>query len=395
MGSANKRPSIRRRGVILVQGMLLVVVVSAIASFSVDVGIFETAKAELQRSADAAALAGAAVLHAGGTQFDATAEVVSYAQANTIGGEKVKTGAIETTFGAFVNNTFTPGLLPTEGVRVRLLRTNSLGNPIRLYCSQLFGLYSVDVSAASVVKIRPAQPPYNIVGIDHVVFGSLGVLAKVNGRIVSNGDVSIGYPLGLLVNVTNEARSFGGQTKIGSLASVGGSTSKLTDQLVYPSVVLPAANDNGLIASYLNSSGDFNAVVSAVIPAGKYVVRDLNILAGVAIRLDGPVTFYVTRNFNIGAAVNLLGNTSFSASNFRVRVLPGGSVFFLATILAPLNIDLYAPDSNIQILVGLSSFNGRLIGKTLDIALPLMGQFTEDQLLSAADSDLPAIAVAK
>ena len=394
MDSTRNGRRAQQRGFVLLQAAILLAVMGSFASLAVDVGIFHTAKAELQCAADSAALAAAAVIHDGGTTFAATQEAYAYAEANPVSGEKLTASAIDVTYGGYANGQFVPGGTPVQAVKVQLKRTTANGNPVRLYCSQLIGLYSVDAYATSVVKIRQATPPYNLVGIDSASFGSIGVLAKIDGRIVSNGNVSIGYPLGLLVGVQGEARSWGGITRKGTLAGISGSVAKLQDQLQYPSVTLPAANNNAQIATYLNGSGDLTVLVSAVIPSGVYVVRDLNILAGIAVRLDGPVTFYVTRNFNLGAAVNLLGNTNFSPSNFKVRIAPGGSVNFLAPVLVPLNLDLYAPDSPIFIGVGISAFKGRLIGKTLDIALPVIGSFTEDQSLLDAIEDLPNLAIA-
>lgn len=386
---------VRKRGILLVQGALLVVVVSAVASLAVDIGIFHTAKAELQRAADAAALAGAAVLHDGGTQPQAVAEIFSYTQSNTVEGEPMPAAAVQITFGGYTNGQFVPDQTPTEAVRVRLLRTAAAGKPVRLFCSQIFGLYEIDAAGESTVRIHERQPKYNLVGIDQVSFNSLGVLAQVNGRLVSNGNVNVGYPLGLMVSVSGEARSFSGQTKVGTLAAVGGATNKLTEKLSYPSVAAPQSNNNAALGLMINALGDLNIVASISIPAGTYVVRDLTMLAGVNVRLEGPVTFYVQRNFSIGVAVNLLGNTSFDASNFKVRVLPGGCVTFLASILTPLNMDLYAPDSDVVIVTAVSSFKGRIIGKTLSINLPALGQFVEDQTLPPLDVDVPTLALVK
>lgn len=385
----------RKSGLVLIQSALLITVIGIFASLAVDLGIFETAKTELQRSSDAAALAAGAVLNAGGTVADASAEAITYARANLVTGQQLPITAIDVSFGSYVAGVFTPGTPSPDAVRVVLKRTAATGNPVRLYCSQIIGLYTIDLWAASVVKTRTPPPDYNLVGIDSATFGSLGVLAQIKGRFVSNGPVTIGYPLGLLVGVQGDARSWGDTTKKGALAAISGSVSKLSDQLQYDSVSLPSHNDNANITALLNSSGDLNVIVSAVIPAGTYVVRDLNLLAGVAVRLDGPVTFYVTRSFNIGVAVNLLGNTNFSPANFKIRVAPGGSVNFLAPILVPLNMDLYAPDSAIHIGVGINAFKGRIIGKTLDIMLPVIGTITEDRSLGDALEDAAKLALVR
>jgi hypothetical protein len=161
------------------------------------------------------------------------------------------------------------------------------------------------------------------------------------------------------------------------LAGITGSTRPLPDELVYPSVQLPLRSDNEKIRPYLDSQGDFNALLFTSIPSGTYIVRDLNLLANVVVRLEGPVTFYVTRHFNMAATVNLLGNPNFSPSMFKVRVAPGGEVHFLANLLSPLNMDLYAPDTEVDIAVGINRYYGRLIAKRLHILLTVLGEFEE------------------
>ena len=348
----------------------------------VDVGIFYVAKSELQRSADAAALAAAGAIQQGSNSTTASQQAVSYAQANLIGGQTLATSAITITYGGWQSNAFVAGATPVTAVQVRLNRTSAAGNAVQLYFGQFVGISTIDIQAVSIARIRPQVPQYNLVGINEASFGSLGILAGINGRFVGNGNVSVGCPLGLLVSVNGDARSWGGTTKRGALACVSGSTAPLSDQLVYPSVTIPTTNDNAKIAAYLDTANNFTAIVGASIPAGTYVVRDFNLIAGLAVDLQGPVTFYVTNNANIAAAVNLLGNSSFSAENFKVRVAPGGCVNFLAPILVPLNMDMYAPDSNINVAVGISAYTGRLIGKTLDICLPVAGSFTEERDLS-------------
>ncbi|MGN6627562.1 MAG: TadG family pilus assembly protein [Tepidisphaeraceae bacterium] len=388
-------PRRNHRGMALIQGAIAIVVLTCMCSLSVDIGIYYMAKLQLQRAADAAALAGAADLHDGADTNAATQQAIAYAEANSITGETLTASAIDVRFGSWKSNAFVPGGSPSTVIKVVLKRTLAGGNPVRLYFGQFIGLSSIDVEAVSYARTRVSVPEFNLVGIDHASFGSIGVLATIKGRFVSNGDVYIGMPLGILVGVQGDARSWGGTTKRGLLASISGSTANLDDQLVYPSVTLPPSNDNTKIAAYLDGSNNFTCLVAANIPAGTYVVHDLNLIAGVAVNLQGPVTFYVTHDCNIAASVNLLGSSSFSAENFKVRVQSGGHVNFLANILTPLNMDMYAPDSNINVAVGVSAYKGRLIGKTLDIMLPLLGSFTEEYNLSDPIDPGPAVSLVR
>ena len=55
--------SSRRRGAIVVQIALMLTAIAGFAALTIDVGAMYNAKADLQRTADAAALAGAAALY--------------------------------------------------------------------------------------------------------------------------------------------------------------------------------------------------------------------------------------------------------------------------------------------------------------------------------------------
>jgi hypothetical protein len=388
------RRSVACRATALVQAMVAVVCMGGFTSFSVDVGLYLNTKMELQRTADAAAMAGVSELRSGGDAASAAVQAKAYVKSNAVIGQPLDDSGVAVTCGAWKNGVFVANGTPLDAVQVRLRRSTASGNPVPLMFAKMVGINSVDASAVSVARVKP-EPPFKIAGIDSASFSSLGVFARVNGRIVSNGDVSIGYPLGLFVGVNGDARSYAGSTRVGSMAQVTGSTARLDDALNYVSVRAPASNDNAKIAAYLDASNNFNAVGVVDIPAGVYVVRDLNLLAGLFVRLQGEVTFYVTHAFNLAVNVNLLGSTTFDAKNFKVRVVSGATVSFLGVLLSTLIIDLYAPDSDVTIAVALPGYRGRLVAKRLTIAVPAVATFEEDQTLGSPLSADEAIALVK
>jgi hypothetical protein len=262
-------------------------------------------------------------------------------------------------------------------VQVNVHRQASRANPVTLLFAPVVGQQTCDVNATSLSAVNPPESNYGIAGLDHVNFGSVGVVAKITGDVVSGGDVNIGNPLGVGVAVTGNAQSYSGYTSHGAMACIGGSTANLQTALNYPAVAVPTSNNNGNISSYLDSSSNFIGAGAVSIPAGNYVVHDLNLLADVAMDLQGPVTFYVTGSFNVAASVTVLGHANTSPTNFVVNVAHGGTVNFVGAILAPMQMEIYAPQSAINITVGVNSFTGELIGQTLDINLPVLGSFTE------------------
>lgn len=369
-----------RTGSVLVYSVVLMVALFGLVSLAVDLGHLYTVRSQLQTAADAAAMAGAGTLYGDSrTTADTVGAVAAAAQLaalNTADAMAVSLQPQDVEVGNWDKNASPPfdvARTPTNAVRVLTRRQKSRGNAVQLWFAKCFGLGSCDASAQAIAKVRPPTSAQKIVGVERIRFASLGVLAAVYGDLASNGDIDVGMPLGLLVKVDGDARSYGGSVRRGVLAQITGSTSPLPEKLNYPAVQKPAANDNSQIAAKLNSYGDFTTLLGARIPAGNYVVRDLNMLAGIAIDVEGPVTFYVERNVNIAAGVNLLGQVNTDASKFRVRVLEGGSVNFLANLLTPIYMDLYAPDSDINIAVGVNKFQGRIVGKTLDVCLPVLG----------------------
>lgn len=369
-----------RRGATIVYCAFLMFALLTVAVFAVDFGRVRLVKAELQSAADAAALAGALRVDSGSSAAWVAAS--STAAMNYADGRPVELLSQDVESGNWVEGRappFVAGGTPLNAVRVRTYRNAARSSQLQTMFGQAVGLPSPNLDAEAIGFLELPNSRDGFVGIDRVRFASLGVLSAIDGNIVSNGDVNIGMPLGLLVGVHGDARSYYSSTRKGPLATITGSTARLEDRLSFASPAMPSANDNNRIFNFLNAQGDFTGLLSARVPAGTYVVHDLNILAALSMNIEGPVTFHVTGNFNIAAGVNLLGATNIDPAMFKVRVHEGGSVNFLGNILTPFAADVYAPTSDISVAVAVNQFRGRLIGKTLDINLPVAGTFIEDQ----------------
>lgn len=366
----------RCRGFAGLYMIAILIVVTALVSFAVDYGRVQLASAQLLYAAEGAARSAGASL-AGG-DVAARSAAIECAALNRCDGTPVALSDGDIEFGTWdeTEQAFSPvgSASSANAVRVTARRTSTSGGQIPLLFASVLGAIGCNAQGLAVVKVDRTNLQ-GLIGLDEVRFSSLGVLSQIQGDIASNGNIYVGVPLGLLVSVDGDARSYRGTTFKGTLAGITGSKSALSDELVCPSVSLPIENNNGQISSYLNAAGDFNALVSATIPSGTYVVRDLNLVAGLNVNLQGPVTFYVTRDVNIAIGVNLFGNSSFAPSHFKVRVASGGCVNFLANLLTPVCMDLYAPDSDINVAVTVTSFRGRLVGKTVLIAVPALSRF--------------------
>ena len=367
----------------LIYSLVMLTILLGMASFAVDYGRVQIVKAELQTGIDAAALAGTrAMAQVSVSQMSAvgTSVAIATAASNNANGSGIAINSADVSFGNWDTTqspNFSTTRTPVNAMQVSGHCDSVHGNPVTLALGPIVGATTCDVRVSSIAVIKGPPSPYGFAGLNGVSFGSLGVAAKVTGSLVSNGDVSVGNPLGVLVDVTQNAQSFTGYVSRGPLATITGSTGALSQSLNYPSVVLPQSNNNAAIASDLDTSNNFNAVGYTTIPGGTYVVHNLNLLAGLNLQLQGPVTFYVTGAVNIAVNVNLLGSSTFTPSNFNVKVIKGGTVNFAANILAPLNMDLYAPDSDITLNVAVSQYSGTLIGKTLAVNVPAVSNFIE------------------
>ncbi len=372
------------QGVVLIYSLVILTALLAMASLAVDYGHVQQAKGEVQRAADAAARAGAYQLAAGGDPAVAAAAAVlaagTIAADNPSDGNPLVLAPGDVQVGNWDDAqtpAFSTARLPLNAVAVAVRRDGTANAQVALTLAPLVGVSSCAVHAAATARVTPPQSPYGLVGLNWVTFGSVGTLAGVTGDLVSNGPVSVGTPLGVGVTVSGNAQSFGAAVARGPAARVQGTTTPLPAALTEPPIVVPATNDNGRIAAFLNGVNDFTAAAGGTVPAGTYVVHDLNVLAGVAVNVAGPVTFYVTGAFNLAAGVDLLGSPNADPANFTVDVVRGGSVNFLANLLTPVAMVIYAPQVPITIAVGVNRFTGTIVGRSLDVMLPVLGSFVE------------------
>lgn len=155
----------RRRGAVAVLLAVTVPVIVAFAALSVDVGVMYNAKADLQRCADAAAMAAASRLTALeiGDPIDlARTAAQQTAAANMVINQSPSLANADIVFGRaaidpFTNAvTFTPTEVIPNAVRVTVRKeTGSPNGPLDLYFAKIFGKTSTDVSATATAAVAP------------------------------------------------------------------------------------------------------------------------------------------------------------------------------------------------------------------------------------------------
>jgi len=159
----------QRRGVILVLTAAAMIGVLAFVAFTVDVGYIAVTKAELQNSADAAALAAAwelldeRRLESLPVVFQQARDAaITYAATNRVGGLSLLLSPGDETDGDLVfgrqapNAPFTAGgpLSQVNSVRVRVRRTEDQNGALPLFFAPLIGINTADISAEAIAAFR-------------------------------------------------------------------------------------------------------------------------------------------------------------------------------------------------------------------------------------------------
>lgn len=130
-------------GVFLALG---IVVFLSMAALSVDLGMLMQRRTEAQRTADGAALAGAAsLIYLPGDATSARAWAKQYATPNNVGSSTI-----------VLRDQDIDVILP-DTVRVRVLRTQSYGGPVSTLFARLFGTNDVDVATVAAAEASVAQ----------------------------------------------------------------------------------------------------------------------------------------------------------------------------------------------------------------------------------------------
>ncbi|MGB0715669.1 MAG: VWA domain-containing protein [Phycisphaerae bacterium] len=158
------RQRAKRRAVIVVQVAVLMVVLLGFAVLTVDVGAMYNTRADIQRAADSAALAAAAMLATPGEEValeEARSAALSYTQQNPVFGRQLTLDSQDVVFGRVTfGESGVPGFQPTnfmpDAVSIRVRHTaDSSNGAVPLFFARIFGMDSTDMSAGAVAMMIP------------------------------------------------------------------------------------------------------------------------------------------------------------------------------------------------------------------------------------------------
>ncbi|MFM2096443.1 MAG: hypothetical protein RIS70_3567 [Planctomycetota bacterium] len=372
-----------RRGLITILTVVCLVLVMGFLAFSLDWGYMSVTHCELQKAADAAALAGARGLD---TSAQAAVDAATtWAGKNTAAGSAVTNPLVE--LGTWDDTTamFTPlytgkgavdPSLVATAVRVTCGRTAADGNALTLFFAPLLGTGSADVVASAVAARTNIDCGY-IIGRTQVTVNN-GQIDSYNssrgtygqqtpgqrGDVCSDGNIILqnnSYIYG------NANPGPGGYVSNPSL--VTGNTDPRTTRLKWSSVAL-----NGVNASSNNSNSLINARhwdKGVLSPNGElllttgtyYLAKGMSFSTRGSIRTQGQVKI-VMDGASMISGKGIVNDTSVPG-NLRIELVAGSSFTFAGQ--SQFYADIYGPEATITI-DGNAGFYGAVFAKTLTLS---------------------------
>lgn len=147
-----------RKGVVIPLVAVFIVVLLAMAAFSIDVAYIELTQTQLKAATDAAAKAGTSSLVQGKTDAQATAAAIAMAANNKVAGKALTLTSTDIQIGQSVLQAdgtwkFTAGLKPSQAMKITSSMSNSNANgSVRLFFAPILGTSSVSPSNTSVAS---------------------------------------------------------------------------------------------------------------------------------------------------------------------------------------------------------------------------------------------------
>jgi len=416
--------ALRRRGSITVLAAIVLAMVFAMVVFTVDLGYLVHARTELQRQADASALAAVAQLP-DRAAARTTAVAVAYENIATAGAPlndaDVEFGWWHDHSRAFVPTPAYSGY--TNAVRVTLKRTEANGNPLSFFFARVF---QGDVTASAVATYdRNLCGPF--IGIEEISGNGSPVtnsyVASPANGFTSEGNICSDGPITLSGNPTVNGDATAGKGHVptlGGSAVVTGWIGSRVKPLNLPPINIPSnlatvnSNDaippakvgaSDTIKSTLDAQRNLKLIggIELSLPAPEasgamvdgrwvYYLNDLDLHGGSVLTVTEPTTLYLTGNLVTSGCriVNATGD----ANKLTIYMIgpQHGNVNEQTAPTASLDASvdfygvIYSPDFDVTVS-GTAAVYGAIVGKTLKVQGTSGGYY--DETLDMQEVDIP------
>jgi len=391
----------RRRGNIVVLSAVLLVAMAAMAAFAIDLGYIADAKNELQRSADAAALAAAAHLPNVGAAVPAAINCATNNRTSITPALKTQ----DIVFGFWDRDTATfhnprPSGRPYNAVKVTLRRTAANGNPLNLFFGRVLRKHTTDIKVTAIAfGDRGLCGPF--VGVEGVTAGGnlttdsfdsydgsyVASLAGEQGSLCSDGPITVGGD----ADIHGDVRAGEGETVTvnGSSYEISGQIGNRMTQLNLAPVdptLAEGTNNNGALEKYRDPDGsgwldplnpgnmNFTLNGGAVysMPPGTYYFNDMKLVGGSVLNIVGKTTIYLTGNLDRQGGAIINNNTQL-ASNLEILMTGGTAQISSDNVFYGV---IYGPNTDIT-YSGTADYFGAMVGKTVTIIGDATGHYDE------------------
>lgn len=369
---------------VMVFAMLALLVLVGFCSLAVDYGRVQTAKTELQRTADAAARAAVAKIST--SVASAQTAATSVAASNTADGAAVVLATEDIEFGTWnsTNRTFTV-LSGAARSSANSIRVTARRNDVPLYFATAVGMSTIDVSAIGIASITPnsTSSPIGFVALNEMDFKKETFIGSYKSSENTNPDED--DSTGNAQLSTNGNIKFHKDSTLDGDALLGPSGSLDTSNLTMTGTTTsqagsvtasasptwsPTANPGGVPQNYTVSS-------TTTLGGGTYWFTSFKV--NKPLTFSGPATIYVNGDIDLNDPVNT--HQSLPA-NLKIYQIGSNRKLDLSKEVS-LTAQVHAPGSDMKVKKE-CIIKGSLIVKTLNADKE--GKFFVDEDCTASGS---------
>jgi Flp pilus assembly protein TadG len=355
-----------RAGNVVALAILMLTVLFGFCSLAVDYGRVQTAKTELQRTADAAARAAVRSIATGISAAQSAA--TSVAAANTADNANVVLASEDIEFGTWDSSarTFTV-LSGAARSGANAIRVTARKENIPLYFASTIGMSNIDVDATAIARIEDENSAIGFVALEEMEFSkdafvgsydSSVTTSPTTGTSTGNALVSSNGEIKFKKNSTLDGDALlgpNGELNPSNLTMTGTTTTQGSDITVPASPSWsPAANPGGIAQNYTVNS-------NTTLSGGTYWFTSLNVKK--QLTFSGPATLYVNGNIDIDDPIVTHGSLP---ANLKIYQLGSDRKFDIAKETT-LTAQIHAPGSKFNAKKELV-FHGSMIIKSLKVA---------------------------